>query len=62
MFDFKPYETWIDDGARDTFMLASERVQRLIDTYQQPPLDPAIEQALSDYVARKKASMPDAFM
>jgi len=62
VFDFKPYETWIDDGARDTFMLASERVKRLIDTYQQPPLDPAIEQALSDYVARKKASMPDAFM
>jgi trimethylamine--corrinoid protein Co-methyltransferase len=62
LFDFKPYETWSEEGARDTMTLATERVQRLIDTYQQPPLDQGIHEALTDYVARKKASMPDAFM
>ena len=62
LFDFKPYETWSEEGARDTMALATERVQRLIDTYQQPPLDQGIHEALTDYVARKKASMPDAFM
>jgi trimethylamine--corrinoid protein Co-methyltransferase len=62
VFDFKPYETWSEEGARDTMALATERVQRLIDTYQQPVLDPGIKDALTEYVTKKKASMPDAFM
>src|SRR6056297_1289572 len=62
LFDFKPYETWSEEGARDTVSLATERMQRLLDTYQQPPLDPSIHAALTDYMTRKKASMPDAFM
>ena len=62
IFDFKPYETWSEEGARDTMALATERVQRMIDTYQQPHLDPGIHDALTEYVAKKKASMPDAFM
>ena len=61
LLDYKPYETWSEEGARDTVALASARVQKLIDTYQQPPLDPAIHAALNAYVAEKKASMPDAF-
>ncbi|WP_299789203.1 trimethylamine methyltransferase family protein [uncultured Marivita sp.] len=62
VFDFKPFETWFEEGARDTMALATERVQRQIDTYQQPALDPGIHEALTEYVTKKKASMPDAFM
>jgi trimethylamine--corrinoid protein Co-methyltransferase len=62
IFDFKPYETWSEEGARDTMALATERVKRQLDTYQQPPLDAGIHDALVEYVAKKKASMPDAFM
>ncbi len=29
--------------------------------YQAPPLDPAIDEALQEFIAKKKASMPDAF-
>ncbi|MBQ2263352.1 MAG: trimethylamine methyltransferase family protein [Loktanella sp.] len=61
LFDYKPFETWDEEGARDTQALASLRVQKLIDTYQQPPLDPEIEARLRAYVADKKAAMPDAF-
>ncbi len=28
---------------------------------QAPPLDPAIDEALQEFIAKKKASMPDAF-
>jgi len=62
IFDFKPYETWSEEGARDTMALATERVKRQLDTYQQPPLDAGIHDELVEYVAKKKASMPDAFM
>ena len=61
LFDYKPFETWEDDGARDTVALASVRVDKLLADYQQPALDPAVNEALADYVARKKAGMPDAF-
>ncbi|MCA1775298.1 MAG: trimethylamine methyltransferase family protein [Loktanella sp.] len=61
MLDYKPFETWDEEGARDTMELARLRVQKQIDSYQQPPLDPEIEGRLRTYVAEKKASMPDAF-
>ncbi|MEO0391472.1 MAG: trimethylamine methyltransferase family protein, partial [Pseudomonadota bacterium] len=62
LLDYKPFETWYDEGARDTATLASERVAKMLADYQQPALDPSIAEALGDYVARKKAAEPDAFM
>ena len=62
LFDYKPFETWDEEGARDTQALAAVRVQRQLDTYVKPPMDPATEEALQAYVAQKKASMPDSFM
>lgn len=62
ILDYKPFETWQEEGERDTVQLARERVAKLLNDYQKPAIDPAIEEALNDYVARKKASMPDAFM
>ena len=61
VLDYKPYETWSEEGGRDTMTLASARVKTLLDRYQSPALDPAIAEALAGYVAQKKASMPDAF-
>jgi len=62
IFDYKPFETWSEEGARDTMALASLRVKRQLETYQQPALDPAIAEALDAFVAQKKAEAPDAFM
>lgn len=62
LLDYKPFETWDEEGARDTQALASARVARQLADYQQPAMDPAISDALNDYVARKKAALPDAFI
>ena len=62
LFDYKPFETWDEEGARDTQELASIRVKKLLSDYQPPPLDEATAEALDAYVAQKKASMPDAFV
>ena len=62
LLDYKPFETWEEEGARDTYQLATNRVDQLLGTYQKPALDPAIEDALNAYVAQKKESMPDSFM
>ena len=61
LLDYKPFETWDEEGARDTQALASARVAKLLRDYQQPALDPGINEALNDYVAEKKAAQPDAF-
>lgn len=61
LFDYKPFETWDEEGGRDTMELARLRVETLINNYQQPYLDPDIEARLRAYVADKKASMPDSF-
>lgn len=62
VLDYKPFETWEEEGARDTATLAAARVHKMLGDYQAPDLDPAVAEALHDYVARKKASMPDAFL
>lgn len=62
VLDYKPFETWEDEGARDTQTLAAARVQTLLNNYQKPELDAGIEEALNEYVTKKKASMPDAFV
>ena len=55
LLDYKPFETWSDEGARDTQALAALRVEKLLSEYQAPALDPAIHAALNDYVEQKKA-------
>ncbi|TNC51192.1 trimethylamine methyltransferase family protein [Rubellimicrobium rubrum] len=62
LLDYKPFETWDEEGARDTQALASARVKRLLETYRQPELDPAIRESLDDFVASRKAAVPDAFL
>ena len=62
VFDYKPFETWDEEGARDTQSLASRRVAYLLDNYRQPAMEPGTAGALEDYIVEKKASMPDSFM
>ncbi|MCJ8334005.1 MAG: trimethylamine methyltransferase family protein [Epibacterium sp.] len=62
LLDYKPFEAWEEDGGRDTRQLASNRVETLLAAYQKPAMDPAIREALSAYVAKRKESMPDSFL
>ena len=62
LFDYKPFETWYEEGARDTYTLVAERVAHQLASYRQPPLDPQILAALEKFVADRKAAMPDAFV
>jgi trimethylamine--corrinoid protein Co-methyltransferase len=62
LFDYKPFETWAEEGAQDTQALASERVAKQLADYQPPALDEAVREALEAFVATRKAEMPDAFV
>ncbi len=57
VFDYESYDQWKLDGAEDSFARAARRVKQILAEYQPPPLDPAVEEALADYVARRKAEI-----
>jgi len=62
LLDYKPFETWADEGALDTQALAARRVEKMLADYQQPAMDPGIREALDAYVATRKAAEPDSFI
>ena len=57
--DANSFEQWQAEGAKDAATRANERWKALLNDYQQPPLDPAVDEALAAFVAERKASMPD---
>jgi trimethylamine--corrinoid protein Co-methyltransferase len=59
--DNNSYEQWLAEGSLDMAQRANTRWKRVLAEYQAPYLDEATEEALQDYIARRKASMPDAF-
>jgi len=48
------FETWEEAGAIDTQTRANRIWKQLLRDYEQPPLDPAIDEELSAYVALRK--------
>ena len=62
ILDYRPFETWSEDGAPDTVALAHKRYRKLLAEYEKPDMDPGVAEALSDYVERRKASEPDSFV
>ncbi len=59
--DDRPFETWDEQGRLDSAQRANARWKSVLDGFEAPPLDPGIDAALNDFVARRKAAMPDAW-
>ena len=57
--DANAYEHWLEAGSKDAAHRANERWKKLLHEYEQPKLDPAINEALEDFITRRKSSMPD---
>jgi trimethylamine--corrinoid protein Co-methyltransferase len=52
--DTEAYETWVKKGSKDAYARASERCKKLLASYREPALEPAIDEALRDFMARRK--------
>ena len=59
--DYKPFETWSEEGSRDMAQRAHEKWKSMLASYEAPPLDQGVDEALLDYIARRKASEADEF-
>jgi trimethylamine--corrinoid protein Co-methyltransferase len=59
--DNNSVEQWEAEGALDAVQRANRLWKKMLAEYEAPPLDPGIDEALREFIAKKKASMPDAF-
>jgi trimethylamine--corrinoid protein Co-methyltransferase len=58
--DNNSYEQWLDEGSLEAPQRANAIWKRMLAEYEAPPIDPAIDEALLDFVARRKAAFPDS--
>ncbi len=58
--DNNSFEQWQEDGSLDAEHRANAIWKKLLADYEAPPIDPGIDEALLDFIARRKAAMPDS--
>ena len=58
--DNNSFEQWQEDGSLDAAQRANVIWKRMLADYEAPPIDPGIDEALLEFIARRKASMPDS--
>ena len=54
LLDNNSYEQWLADGSLDTTERALQYTRNLLEEYEEPALDPATDEALRDYIARRE--------
>ncbi len=60
MFDNNSIEQWEAEGSVEITERALRRVRELLGEYEEPSLDPAANEALLDYIARREREIPAA--
>jgi trimethylamine--corrinoid protein Co-methyltransferase len=58
--DNNSYEQWEAEGRQDAAQRANKIWKRMLQEYEPPEIDPAVEEALQDFIARRKAAVPDS--
>jgi trimethylamine--corrinoid protein Co-methyltransferase len=57
--DNNSFEQWTAEGALDAPRRAARRWRALLGAYEAPPLEAATDEALRDFIERRRRSMPD---
>lgn len=60
LFDNNSIEQWQADGSVEINERALQRVRDLLKEYEEPKLDPSINEELLDYIARREREIPTA--
>jgi trimethylamine--corrinoid protein Co-methyltransferase len=57
--DNNSFEQWEADGALDAAQRANAIWKRMLAEYEAPDIDPGVDEALNEYITRRKAEQPD---
>jgi len=55
------FEQWAEDGSLDASQRANGIWKKMLRDYEPPPLDEAADEAMLDFIARRKEVIPDEF-
>src|SRR6266446_4996714 len=58
--DNNSFEQWLEDGALESPQRANKIWKRMLAEYEAPPIDPGIDEALNEFISKRKASFPDS--
>jgi trimethylamine--corrinoid protein Co-methyltransferase len=58
--DNNSFEQWLEDGGKDSAIRANAIWKRMLAEYEAPPIDPGIDEALNEFITKRKASFPDS--
>jgi len=59
--DDQPYESWQEQGREDAMQRANRQWKKTLQDYKAPDLDEATDEALKEFVGRRKAEMDDSW-
>jgi trimethylamine--corrinoid protein Co-methyltransferase len=59
--DNSSFDQWTEDGATDAPTRANAVWKKRLAEYEMPPMDDAIAEELTEFVARRKQELPDEF-
>jgi len=58
--DNNSFEQWEAEGGQDAVMRANALWKKALAEYEPPPIDPGVDEALCEFIERRKSEMPDA--
>lgn len=58
--DNNSFEQWEGEGALDAAQRANRIYKQMLAGYEAPPLDPGVDEALQEFIAKRKQAVPDS--
>jgi trimethylamine---corrinoid protein Co-methyltransferase len=58
LMDFNSFEQWSAEGSKDHDTRGRERARQMLEAYEEPSLDPAVVEALNEFVAKREEELP----
>jgi trimethylamine--corrinoid protein Co-methyltransferase len=57
LFDYNSYEQWFEEGAQTAEQKANKKYKQLLRDYEAPELDPAVDEALQEFMTKRKGEI-----
>ena len=58
--NYGTFEQWLAEGSLEAEARARAKAAEMLESYEAPPLDPAIDEALRAFIDQRMAELPDA--